>query len=209
MKRVLCFGDSNTWGYEPQVGTRYDETVRWTGRLQQHLPQARIIEEGLNGRTAVWEDPIEEHRNGKSYLLPCLLSQAPLDLVILMLGTNDCKSRFGLTSSDVAAGVRTLGQIILASDAGRAGKAPKLLIVCPPFLQYQREADYLCSFNDISHTVAKELPIKYQRLTAELGCAYLDLSDKITPSPRDGIHLEPDEHKKIALLLKDLVPTLW
>ena len=102
MKRILCFGDSNTWGFAPKDGYRFDENTRWTGLVQKALPQYKIIEEGLNGRTALWDDPIEGYKNGKEYLIPCLASQSPLDLVILMLGTNDCKTRFALTASDVA-----------------------------------------------------------------------------------------------------------
>ena len=77
MKRILCFGDSNTWGYAPKDGYRFDENTRWTGLLQNALPDYKIIEEGLNGRTAVWDDPIEGYKNGKPYLIPCLDIQFP------------------------------------------------------------------------------------------------------------------------------------
>lgn len=205
MKRILCFGDSNTWGYAPKDGYRFDENTRWTGLLQSQLPQYTIIEEGQNGRTALWDDPIEGYKNGKEYLIPCLESQSPLDLVILMLGTNDCKTRFALSASDVAAGVRELANLILSSAAGPKGKAPKLLVMCPAVLNYSREADYCASFDDRSNAVSRELPAKFARFTREIGCEYLDLSQVAVSSEKDGIHLDPDQHAKVAAAVKQKV----
>ncbi len=92
MRRILCYGDSNTWGYDAAADDRFPEEVRWTGVLQQLLGEGfRVIEEGQPGRTTVWDDPIEEHRNGKTALYSVLESQSPVDLVVLMLGTNDLK----------------------------------------------------------------------------------------------------------------------
>ena len=87
MREIMCFGDSNTWGYDPARGARFAREVRWTGVLQASLgPGIHVIEEGLNGRTSVWEDPVEGDKMGRRHLMPCLESQAPLDLVVLMLG---------------------------------------------------------------------------------------------------------------------------
>ena len=104
MKTILCYGDSNTWGYDPVSQDRYPPTQRWVSVLARELgPEYQVIAEGLNGRTTVWPDPVEgEHKNGKAYLLPCLESHHPLDLVVLMLGTNDLKHRFGLSAWDIA-----------------------------------------------------------------------------------------------------------
>ncbi|MGA2640810.1 MAG: GDSL-type esterase/lipase family protein, partial [Spirochaetia bacterium] len=109
MREILCFGDSNTWGYDPVTQGRFPGDVRWTGVLQAALgPGFRVIEEGLNGRTTVWEDPVEGDKMGKRHLPPCLESQAPLDLVVLMLGTNDTKERYSAPPADIAAGVGVL-----------------------------------------------------------------------------------------------------
>ena len=99
MWEILCYGDSNTWGYNPSTKERYDRYERWTGILQFTLgDEYHVIEEGLNGRTTVWDEPIEgEYKNGKTYLVSCLESHKPLDLVIIMLGTNDLKKRFSVT----------------------------------------------------------------------------------------------------------------
>ena len=96
--QILCFGDSNTWGYVPLTVDRYPESVRWTGVMAQALGAGfRIIEEGQNGRTTVWDDPLEgDNKNGLRYLPACLESHHPLDLVIIMLGTNDLKARWNL-----------------------------------------------------------------------------------------------------------------
>jgi lysophospholipase L1-like esterase len=87
VKRILCYGDSNTWGYDPVTQERFDKNERWTGQLSQMLGgNYDVIEEGLNGRTTVWDDPIEGYKNGRDYLIPCLESHKPLDLVIILLG---------------------------------------------------------------------------------------------------------------------------
>jgi len=133
MKSVLCYGDSNTWGADASTGGRFPRDVRWTGVLQRELgAEYAVIEEGLGGRTTVWDDPIEGHKNGKTYLIPCLPSHRPRDLVVLMLGTNDLKHRFSLTAFDIAAGIGTLIDMILTSRCGPANGAPQVLLLTPP-----------------------------------------------------------------------------
>lgn len=130
MKSILCYGDSNTYGLMPDSPDRYPRDVRWTGILQKKLGEDYyVIEEGLSGRTTLWDDPIEEHKNGKKYLLPCLDSHKPVDLVILMLGTNDLKTRFSLTPFDIGASVENLVKVLLKSDAGIDYQPPKVLAV--------------------------------------------------------------------------------
>ena len=108
MKTILCYGDSNTWGYDPSSQQRFGPEERWTGVLQKELGmEYRIIEEGLNGRTTVWDDPIEGFKNGMSYLIPCIESHKPFDLITIMLGTNDLKIRFSVSAYDIAESVDT------------------------------------------------------------------------------------------------------
>ena len=110
-KRILIFGDSNTWGWNPCNDLipplkRWDDEVRWPGVMQKELgDDYLVIPEGLNGRTTVWNDPIEEYRCGKDQIIPCLDSHAPLDLVIIMVGTNDLKRRYTVSAQDIANGV--------------------------------------------------------------------------------------------------------
>lgn len=198
MKRILCFGDSNTWGFNPADGSRHDENTRWTALLAQKLPEDIIIEEGCNGRTAVWDDVLEGYKNGQDYLIPCLESQRPLDIVVLMLGTNDCKTRFALSSSDIAAGVRVLCRIINSTPTTQDGKAPKLLLLAPASLNYVRDAGYVSSFDESGNAASRELPAKLRTVADEVNAAFFDLNDIVTVSNLDGIHMEAAEHAKIA-----------
>ena len=119
-KRVLCFGDSNTWGYNGEDGSRFEEDVRWTGILQQLLgDEYTVIEEGHNGRTTVWDDPIENRLAGLTYLWPCMESQSPFDLIIIMLGTNDTKTYFSRTPQNIADGAARLVRTAQTSPFGR------------------------------------------------------------------------------------------
>ena len=153
MKRILCYGDSNTWGYDPVSQQRFDDQTRWTGILTKLLAsEYTIIEEGLNGRTTVWDDPIEGYKNGREYLIPCLESHWPLDLVVIMLGTNDLKRRFNLSTFDIAESVGTLVQIAKHIDLRVNGTAPQVLLMAPPpvgkltvFADMFERADTLCS----------------------------------------------------------------
>ena len=136
MKHILCYGDSNTYGLSPEwvhgKFGRHDYSVRWPGRLQALLgPEYRIIEEGLSGRTTVFEDYVTPYRNGADYLRPCLETHAPLDLVILMLGTNDCRNQFGVSPGEIAMGLGRLIQIVKDPSAYMGMPVPKVLVAVP------------------------------------------------------------------------------
>ena len=103
---ILCFGDSNTHGYNPKDTTRFEKNIRWTGILQNLLGEKDyVIEEGLSGRTTVFEDPINEGLCGLNYIVPCLMTHEPVDLLIIMLGTNDTKERFGANADVISLGL--------------------------------------------------------------------------------------------------------
>jgi lysophospholipase L1-like esterase len=131
VKTLVCFGDSNTWGYVPgSNGKRLPRETRWPVRLQATLgDQWEVIAEGLNGRTATIERPDSEGRNGLPYLVPCLLSHAPVDLVVIFLGTNDVNF---VDDDRVARCVARLVRVVRTSEAGPEGAAPGVLVVCPP-----------------------------------------------------------------------------
>ncbi|MBR0402477.1 MAG: hypothetical protein IJH73_08230, partial [Lachnospiraceae bacterium] len=123
LKNILCFGDSNTYGFSPDwvKGNfgRHDRSVRWTGRLQELLgDEYRIIEEGLSGRPTVFADPTMADMSGLPYFRPCLKSHMPLDLVIIMLGTNDMKHRFNMLPVDIAKEAEALGEIVQSYPYG-------------------------------------------------------------------------------------------
>ena len=131
MKTVLCFGDSNTWGYVPgSNGERHSRDARWPARLQSALGvDWEVIAEGLSGRTATIDRPDSEGRNGLPYLLPCLHSHAPVDLVVICLGTHDVNF---VADDRVARCVARLVRVVRRSEAGPGGAAPEVLVICPP-----------------------------------------------------------------------------
>jgi lysophospholipase L1-like esterase len=196
MKEILCFGDSNTWGYDPAGAGRLPRDVRWTGVLQGTLgADYRVIEEGLNGRTTVWEDPIEGDKVGKRHLLPCLLSHAPLDLVVLMLGTNDLKKRYSAATTDIAQGIEVLLDIIAMSRAGAGDAAPPVLLVAPPPLG--RLSEFGPMFEGGTEK-SRSFAALYARVAAERRCPFLDAGEIVRSSDLDGIHLETAEHRKLG-----------
>src|SRR5277367_6580593 len=133
MSVIVAYGDSNTWGFDPAAGVRFPADVRWTGVMRRELGAAfTVIEEGLNGRTSVFDDPIEPYRNGLTYLPPCLLSHAPLDLIIIALGCNDLKRRFWMSPADIAQGVERLVLTAKSFPVGPTGAAPDVILVAPP-----------------------------------------------------------------------------
>jgi lysophospholipase L1-like esterase len=197
MKTILCFGDSNTWGAIPaNTQNRYPRTVRWPGVLQGLLgSDYYVIEEGLNGRTTVIDDPIETERCGKYYLTPCLLSHRPLDGVVLMLGTNDLKPRFSYSAYNIARGAALLVDMIQRSESGINNRSPKVLLVAPaPLGRLSGDAD------EFEGGEAKSIRLAgyYAQHAQELGCDFLDAGKIIKTSDLDGVHLEPGEHKKLA-----------
>lgn len=196
MRRILCFGDSNTWGYDPATQERFDEATRWTGVLGAALGRDfTVIEEGLNGRTTVWDDPIEGHKNGHDYLVPCLETHRPLDLVVLMLGTNDLKRRFSLAAYDIAQGVAVLLRAISYSGAGRNGQPPRVLLLAPP------PTATLSNFAEMFEGAGPKsllLGQHYRVVAEQYHAAFLDTATIIRTSDIDGIHLELPEHARLG-----------
>jgi lysophospholipase L1-like esterase len=204
IKTVLCYGDSNTWGYDPRNGSRYNASQRWTGILRAALGDGyTVIEEGLNGRTTVWDDPIEQHKNGAAYLPPCLETHKPLDLVILMLGTNDLKKRFSLSAYDIAAGADRLIQIIRMSRCSPTGGAPQILLLSPPFV-----GPLSFPFDNMfegAEAKSRQLKTHYMAVAKQNRCEFFDTAGLITPSLIDGIHFDAESHKMLGEALSELV----
>jgi lysophospholipase L1-like esterase len=212
MRVILCYGDSNTWGFDPVTKNRFPPTVRWTGVLARELgSEYTVIEEGLSGRTTVWDDPVEGlHLNGKNYLLPCLESHMPIDLVILMLGTNDLKKRFSVSALDIAASAGALVELIYKSASGSAGSAPGVLLVAPP--PVGRLSEYAEMFDEA--VVKSHKFSEYYRLAAmQYGCDFLDAGEFIRSSDIDGIHFEAEQHENLGLAfartVREILPEIY
>ena len=201
MRTVLCYGDSNTWGAAPMAGPddirRFGLSERWPGVLRRELGEGWwVIEEGLNGRTTVRDDPIDgDHKNGRRTLLACLQTHAPLDLVVLMLGTNDLKHRFGASAFDIADGAGALVGDVQASGAGPDGGPPRILLMCPaPLARLTWLADMFEGGADKSRALARH----YRAVATARVCDFLDAGEVIVSSEGDGIHLEVSEHGQLG-----------
>lgn len=196
MKTILCYGDSNTWGYAPNQNRRYTSTERWPGILQMLLGEdVCVIEEGLPGRTTVHKDPIEgDHKSGESYLLPCLESHHP-DFVILVLGTNDLKHRFGASAEDVAKGAAKLVAVIQGFQHPMMKRPPKVLLVVPPPI---KEVGYFADMFKEGEAKSKGLAQAFSEQAALLNCECLDAGEVIQSCPKEGIHWQQTAHQKLA-----------
>ena len=199
MKRILCYGDSNTYGctsiFAEGGPGRLDREHRWPCLLQKELGAGyEIIEEGLNGRTTAYDEPGRPERNGATFLPACIDAHMPLDLVIITLGTNDAKRGFGLSSDDTAKGIRMLVGIVRERTAGRE---PEILIVSPVPMDEKALADPVNTDED-SLIKTREYAAKFGALAEETGCAFMDLSGIACTELADGIHLTEKAHAAAA-----------
>ncbi len=203
MRTVLCYGDSNTWGYDPATRGRYSPHVRWTGVLAARLgAEYRVVEEGLNGRTTRWDDPIEPGRNGLAYLRPCIESHQPLDLIITMLGTNDLKGRFNLSASDIAQSAAELAEMAWRFAHAPDGSHAKVLLVAPPAVSALTEFDQLF---DGAREKSRQFSRYYRLAAGWYDLPFFDAGAVIVSSEKDGIHFDADEHRKLGEALADEV----
>jgi len=196
MKTIVCFGDSNTWGYSPELKDRYPFPKRWTSILQKELgTDYFVIPEGLNGRTTAFDDEIEKDKNGYLHLRTILETHKPLDLIIIMLGTNDLKTRFNVNAQEIAGAAGDLVDYTLSSGAGVRGEAPKVLFIAPPVIKEASVFAY--AFGGAAEKSLK-MGLMYRNKAEELKVPFLDASDIVKSSTLDGIHWEEKEHEKFA-----------
>jgi lysophospholipase L1-like esterase len=156
----------------------------------------------------VHEDPFNAARNGRTYLPACLESHKPLDVVVLMLGTNDLKAWLHLPPSEIAAGAGLLARQILASDAGPDHRPPKLLLVCPPPIGDLSHLPDLAARLPDGAARSRTLPRYYEALARTLGCSYLNSQELVEPSPLDGIHLDAEAHAVLGRAIAAAVRAL-
>jgi lysophospholipase L1-like esterase len=214
-KTILCFGDSNTWGYIPgtpgPLARRYAHNVRWTGVMAGLLgDQYRVVEQGLNGRTTVWDDPCSPDRNGSKHLPMLLDTHAPIDLIIIMLGTNDTKHYLGLNANDIALGASRLIQLVQQSTAGpietdAEANTPAILLVSP--------AHIVTAKNTFGHKFDKAIEVSqglaaaYKGIADELGCYFFDAATVATCPSIDGVHIDETGHANLGKALVEQVKT--
>jgi lysophospholipase L1-like esterase len=206
---IVCFGDSNTYGFDALTTGRLPKDVRWPGVLAAELAGvAEVIEEGLNGRTTIWDDPYLDGRNGRTYLLPCLRSHAPLDVVVIMLGTNDTKTIFGRTAAEIAAGAGALVDLALGSGTGPDEGAPRVLLIALPGPGEVTDRSEVWGFGE-ARAKGERMPSLYRTVAEMRGVAFLDASALVAVDPADGVHLAPEGHavlgRAVAAAVRDLL----
>src|SRR5262245_20517803 len=198
VRTVLCYGDSNTWGCVPLVdmepASRFGPHERWPGVLRRELgPGYWVVEEGLNGRTTVHDDDEEgPGRNGATLLVPLLETHQPVDVVVLMLGTNDLKAKFDASPEEIAEGVGALVDLVRVSSGGAA---PDVLLVCPP--PVARLSQFAEKFAGAGEK-SRELAAAFAEVARARGCAFLDAGERISSSDVDGIHLDLAAHETLG-----------
>ncbi len=197
--RILCYGDSNTWGYiSGSDHNRYLKDERWTGILQQLLgKEYLIIEEGLNSRTLISNDerPGKEGKNGYEYLIPCLDTHDPLDIVVLMLGTNELKAVYNKTIEDIGNLIDDcFVKTILNRKSQFMNTTPKLILVCPPLVD--ENTDYCKKKYEGAYIKSKDLNNIYKQIADKYNCYFVNNEDLTTGI--DGVHLDKESHRKLA-----------
>lgn len=206
-KVVLCYGDSNTWGQnaDRNTMTRYPVNIRWTGKLQELLGnEYYVIEEGLGGRTTDLEhyNLNKPSRNGFTYFVPCLASHSPIDIVVIMLGTNDLKVQYSRPVTEIA---NTLKSFIDAVQG--TAQDTKILLVSPSYVN-----DTAPKFNEYYHDTydkqsakkSKELATEIQRVASETGSLFFDASTVAKPG-FDGIHFDKQSHLALAQAIAEIL----
>ncbi|MDO4741111.1 MAG: GDSL-type esterase/lipase family protein, partial [Eubacteriales bacterium] len=219
--RILCFGDSNTWGTigywenSPLPTSRFDRAHRWTGVLQAELgPDFEIIEEGLGGRSTIYSKPGFEWKSGESYLVPCMHSHRPIDLIVIMLGTNDLQISKTIAEEDLPAGISRLVDLVQAyPNTGRESVTPKILLLPPIEVRPSAPGGRTEVFDKFRREIGQRLsllmPEVYAQVAREKGCFFFNTQSVAQPGRADGVHMDPASHirlgKSLAAYIREAV----
>lgn len=200
-RRILCFGDSLTWGYNPDTKERYDENTRWTGILQNLFKEtAIVVEEGQNGRTIATDDPAEGEKNGLKYIEPCMESQKPFDVIVIMLGSNDLKRKFNYAAMDIAGEMEIMIKKVKSYIHFSMNDSAEILLISPPLIGEKIRDSWLGdSFGyERAREVSSELNSWYKMIAQNYGCSYINAADYISASDTDSCHLTIDGNAELA-----------
>lgn len=218
-RKVLCYGDSNTWGTIPRwedspiPSFQYDDNTRWARVAAKKLGDGyRVIEEGLSGRTTIYDLPDQPWENGKTCLRACLMTHRQIDLVILMLGTNDLQ----LPPDSIVPGEGISELVDIIRDTPKCGRGyvpPKILLIAPAEF---RKADpngrvgmYETLHGDEGRKICLTFPALYRKIAEEKGCYYLNAGLYAEPSPADGIHFLPEGHRRLGEAVAEKVKEIF
>lgn len=199
MKTVLCFGDSLTWGFDAETRTRHSLENRWPSTLAETLGnEVHIIAEGLNGRTSAFNDYTSDcNRNGVRVLPTLLETHHPIDLVIIMLGTNDLKDMTSGTARAAVAGIGRLVSLTRNHQFGTEAPVPDVLIVCPPKFCETADHDVASMFSD-GIRQSSMLPNALSELADDLSCGFFDSNSIVKTTPTDGIHMDAENTRELG-----------
>ena len=203
---ILCFGDSNTYGYKPDGTGRFDTDTRWTSLLQKKLgADHRVIEEGLCGRTTVFQDDLREGRRGLDLIGVTMEMHTPIDLLIVMLGTNDCKTRYNASAGTIAKG---LAQVI--QKARKNASQPFDLLVISPIHLGEGVGDpgFDPEFDEKSEAVSRNLADEYRKAALQNHAAFLNAANFASPSITDREHMDEKGHAALADAVYDKIIAL-
>ena len=215
-KHIVCFGDSNTHGYcaDPSDcadgGIRFNENERWTRRLQSLLGgEYLVIEEGLSGRTTCFDDPLHEGLSGLQYITPCLKSHEFVDLLVIMLGTNDVKERFASSAACVAIGMGRLVKKAMTTECWGPNK-PNVLVIAPPHIgEGMLASDVGATMGQGCREKSQELAKYYKQQCELIGCHFLDAQELGCKfNTIDYMHLTKNGHETLASALAERIPLL-
>ena len=197
--RIICIGDSNTWGYDPVDGFRHNN--RWTRVLANLMPEHEIIEEGLNGRTILSVDPYMPERCLIHNLKLILMSHKPVDMVVLMVGSNELKNTFPCTAKYIAQGIEECVKIILDKNMWDRFNVPKLLVVSPILIRDEMVTNggaFADEFDETSVRESKFLAGEYKKICEKYQLEFMDASLYAEASLVDNLHMDEENHNKLG-----------
>lgn len=200
MKKILCYGDSNTFGFNPKDGSRFDENTRWTALLQKHLKNNyEVIEEGMCDRTGFCDNTKGFLYSSQRHLPKFLSKSEKFDIIILAIGTNDLQFQYNMGFNAVQRGLAAL--IKTAQE-----KADKVIIIPPVILNENILNGYFkIQFDETSITKSRKIGTIYRKLSNALNCCYFDINKTALPSDTDGLHYDETAHKIIADKLAEFI----
>lgn len=193
MKTIICYGDSNTWGYEPKADSRLPKKERWTGILKELLgDEYDILEHGLCGRTTAFNTYIEPYVNGLDSAYVCAEEQSPYDIAIIMLGTNDCKDVYNASPQMIAEGIAHIAHIFKE-------KGKQVLLISPVYLRDIKHSPFAEEFGTQAEEKSKKLHGYIKEVASANGFTYMDAQQCAKVGAYDGIHLDRENHQKLAM----------
>lgn len=210
-KRILCFGDSLTWGFDPETRQRFEADSRWPRVMGAILGDGyEVIEEGQNGRTIATDDPAEGEKNGLKYIGPCLESHTPLDYVIIMLGSNDCKRKFSYSPMDIAGEMQIMLEKIKSYNDFRCSGRFKIVLVAPPLVSESIRDSWLGDSFEYEEACKRTAGLAdwYRQLADMYGTAFVNAAEYVKASDADACHLDAENQRKLGKVISDKIKEL-